>query len=152
MRYSLEKVASADEWRSYHEIRRSVLFEARGRIGVYRSDHPDEFKAENHPLLLKLDGLALGVTRFDVRGGGEGVVRLVAIKQQAQRRGHGRVLSSLTDEFARSLDVHSLFVNAAPEALGYYEKMGWTPFAWDPGELQGIALDNIQMRKLLHAT
>ena len=42
-----------------------------------------------------------------------------------------------------------LFVNAAPDAVGYYEKLGWRRFNWDETELSGIAVGTIQMTKSL---
>jgi hypothetical protein len=42
-----------------------------------------------------------------------------------------------------------LLVNAAPEAVGYYEKMGWAVYLWDAAELKGIAADCKQMAKPL---
>ena len=42
-----------------------------------------------------------------------------------------------------------LFVNAAPDAIGYYEKLGWQRFSWDETELSGIAAGAIQMTKSL---
>lgn len=149
LRHELIEVASVDDWHSYHAIRRAILFEARGRIGVYREDGADESKSGNHPLLLKFDGRPIGTTRFDVLGEGKGVVRLVAIVQDLQRQGRGRELSNRTEQFARLHGVGTLFVNAARDAVGYYEKMGWTRFSWEPSELRGIADDSVMMRKEL---
>jgi hypothetical protein len=42
-------------------------------------------------------------------------------------------------------------VNSAPEAVGYYEKMGWERFVWDSSELVGLAADCVQMVKRLQA-
>jgi N-acetylglutamate synthase-like GNAT family acetyltransferase len=76
-------------------------------------------------------------------------VRLVAIAIGAQRQGHGRALSVLVEDYARRLGINTLFVNAAPEAAGYYEKMGWEACIWDETELTGIAAGATQMRKSL---
>ena len=43
------------DWEAYHRIRETVLWEARGRFGVYDRGHPDEHVAGNHPLLLEHD-------------------------------------------------------------------------------------------------
>jgi GNAT superfamily N-acetyltransferase len=76
-------------------------------------------------LLLKLNGRPIGTTRLDNLGDHKGVVRLVAIATDAQRRGHGRILSELVDDYALRLGLNTLLVNADPDAVGYYEKMGW---------------------------
>src|SRR5436190_8069932 len=92
MAYALAKVATESDWRDYHAIRRSVLWEARG-LGGYDEHHGDEYIPANHPLLLKLDGGSIGTVRVDDFGNGTGAVRLVAIVTNLQRQGHGRVLS-----------------------------------------------------------
>ncbi|HXI88311.1 MAG TPA: GNAT family N-acetyltransferase [Parvularculaceae bacterium] len=148
MSYSLVKVATESEWKDYHALRRKILWEAKGRSG-YDENYPDEFVPANHPLLLKLDGRSIGTTRLDDFGDGKAVVRLVTVATDEQRRGHGRVLSALVEEYAQRLGISTLLVNAAPDAVGYYEKMGWERYAWDPRELVGIAADCTQMRKAL---
>lgn len=149
MAYELVEVRAQADWRAYHNIRRTVLFEGRGRFGIYSEAREEEYKSCNHSLLLKLDGIGIGTTRLDELGAGRGVVRLVAIRQGLQRCGHGRQLSAMVEELAIRLDIGILYVNAARDAVGFYEKMGWQPFSWDPGELRNIAEDCMQMIKRL---
>jgi GNAT superfamily N-acetyltransferase len=148
MTYELVKVTTESDWRAYHSLRRHVLWEARGQDG-YDEGRPAEHFASNHPLLLKLDGRPIGTTRLDNLGGGRGIVRLVAIAADLQRQGHGRALSALVENHARGLGLTILLVNADPEAVGYYEKMGWNASLWDEAELTGIAADCKQMVKPL---
>ena len=148
MSYDLVKVTTESDWREYHAIRRHVLWEARGRSG-YDDARPAEYAANNTPLLLKLNGRPIGTTRLDNLGDRRGVMRLVAIATEFQRRGHGRILSELVESYARRLGLKTLFVNADPEAVGYYKKMGWENYVWDETELTGIASDCTQMTKVL---
>ena len=148
MGYALVKVTTEGDWFEYHSLRRKVLWEARGLSG-YDDRHRDEYLSSNHPLLLRLDGHPIGTTRLDDFGNGTGAVRLVAISTDVQGRGHGRALSTLVEGYARNLGLAMLFVNAVPEAIGYYEKMGWDLYAWNEAELVGIASDCKQMRKSL---
>ena len=64
MDYDLARVTTETEWRAYHRIRRTVLWDARGRLG-YDEDHPDDRRASNHSLLLTLDREAIGTIRLD---------------------------------------------------------------------------------------
>ena len=146
--YELVAVAGENEWRDYHAIRREVLWEARGRTG-YNDEQSDEYRPANHPLILKLDGRGIGTTRLDDLGNGTGVVRLVAIVADLQRRGHGRKLTELIEAYARNRDMTRLFVNAAVDAVGYYEKLGSQRFSGDETELSGIAAGTVQMTKSL---
>ncbi len=149
MAYQLIKAESEQDWLSYHEIRRTILFEDRGRIGIYNANHPDEANPYNHSLLLKFNNYAYVTTRLDNRKDGTGIVRQVAIIRSEQGKGHGRILSRLVDEYAQSLGINILLVNSAPESVGYYEHTGWVPFLWDKRELSEISEGCIQMRKHL---
>lgn len=149
MGYELVAVSGHQDWAAFHAIRRVELFEAKGRFGIYNDQHPDDHADFAVPFLLKLDGRPLGTTRLDRRGAHEGVFRLVAITAAEQGRGHGRVLGEMLEERARAFGIDTLLVNAAPEAVGFYRKTGWSPFEWDRAELTGIAASCIQMRKLL---
>ena len=52
--YEFSSPVEAGEWRAYHDIRRRVLFEARGE--PYDENHPDEHASGNYPKLLKHRG------------------------------------------------------------------------------------------------
>ena len=145
-KYELIKISSEDEWADYHDIRRTVLFEEKGRVNVYDPNHIDEYLENNHPLLLKFNDRAIGTTRLDDLKDGTGVVRLVAIRTGLHGQGHGKKLSELTQAFAKTLGIRTLYVNAAPEAVAYYKATGWELFSWNPAELTSIAKDCIQMR------
>jgi GNAT superfamily N-acetyltransferase len=147
--YTLGPPADDDDWRAFHDIREAVLFVGRGRIGIYDRNHPDDVAPQNRPLLLKLDGRPIGTVRLDDFGDGSGCLRLVGIIEPEQGRGHGRVLSELCEARMRVHGLHTLKVNAAPEAVGFYEKTGWRREIWNPAELAGIAKDCVQMVKHL---
>lgn len=149
MTYALVLVETSQQWEALHAIRRDVLFEGRHADVVYDPNHPDDRAAGNLPLLLTCDGEPVGTARLDNFGDGTGAIRLVAVVASMQGQGHGRALGDRADELARSRGIHTLYVNAAPEALGYYRALGWEPYDWRLSELTGIAADCVQMRKSL---
>jgi GNAT superfamily N-acetyltransferase len=149
MGYELVAVSDPADWAAFHTIRRVELFEAKGRFGVYSDTHPDDTADFAHPLLLKYDGKPVCTVRLDDFGDGTAAIRLVAVPAEEQGRGHGRVMDAMVTERAQALGIHTLKVNAAPEAVGFYEKTGWERFEWDASELVNIAAACIQMRKLL---
>jgi GNAT superfamily N-acetyltransferase len=122
--YELRSPSTEAEWAAYHRIRRTVLFEARGRIGAYDEHHPDERRPGNHPLLLLYDGEPVGVVRVDVDQG-RATFRRVAVREDAQRLGHGRTLLALAEAFARTerCGVAQSYVD--PGAVGFYERCGF---------------------------
>ena len=122
--YRLRPPASDEEWRTYHAIRRKVLFENRGLFGVYNESHPDEFVQGKHPMLLIHEGQPIGVIRVDVDGG-LAIFRRVAIREDVQRCGHGRVMLSLAEDFARDKGCNYARSYVNPDAVGFYERCGF---------------------------
>jgi len=122
--YELVTPTDEAEWRAYHDIRRRVLFEARGQSGVYREDGPDERAPGNHPKLLLYCGEPVGVVRIDVDAT-TAICRRVAIRSDVQRLGHGRVLLSLVQQFARENGCERLASHVAPDAVEFYERCGF---------------------------
>lgn len=140
----LKVVKAPDEWAAFHRIRRAELFTS----GRYDENHPDDREAENTPYLLVVDGEAVGVARLD-RKGEAGIVRLVAISKYRQGKGLGRILATKLDTAALEAGIVILRVNAAYDAVGFYERLGWTRSEWDRSELTGIAAGAVQMEKPL---
>jgi GNAT superfamily N-acetyltransferase len=124
-RYELRAPSSIEEWEAYHDIRRKVLFENRGRIGVYDKNHPDESREGNYPLILFLDGVAIGVIRVDINGK-QAIFRRVAVREDLQRAGHGRALLALAESFAQTKGCNHIWSDVAPDAVGFYERCGYT--------------------------
>jgi GNAT superfamily N-acetyltransferase len=119
--YELRPPRSNEEWRAFHVIRRRVLFENRGKGESYVENHPDDSKPGNHPLVLIYRGDIIGVMRLDIS---ERVawLRRVAIREDLQGIGHGRVLLKLAEVFAKAQGCNELRTNAAVEAVGFYER------------------------------
>jgi len=123
--HCLRRPDSDDEWRSYHAIRRKVLFENRGSSGVYNENHPDERQTGNYPLILLRGGEPIGVIRVDVRDH-VAWFRRVAIREDLQRAGHGRVLLLLAENFARKQRCNDVRSNITADAIGFYERCGYS--------------------------
>ena len=120
----LRAPASAAEWAAYHDIRRRVLFELRGQGDVYDSNHPDELRAGHHPLILWNGAEAVGVIRVDIEGD-VAIFRRVAIREDVQRRGHGRRLLSYAERFAETHSCRRIRSYVDAGAVGFYERCGF---------------------------
>lgn len=125
-RYELKTPNSTAEWSAYHDIRRKVLFENRGRLGVYDANHPDEHQPGNYPLILLLNGETIGVIRVDIEDK-QAMFRRVAIREDVQRKGHGKALLALAESFAQTKGCIHSRSEVAPDAVGFYERCGYTP-------------------------
>ena len=114
------------EWASYHAIRRRVLFELRGNTAAYDAHHPDDHRTGRHPFLLWAEGVPVGVIRVDVDGP-VATFRRVAVRDDVQRRGHGRRLLEAAERFARRQGCTRIDSHVAPDAVRFYERCGFTP-------------------------
>jgi GNAT superfamily N-acetyltransferase len=123
--HELRTPQTAEEWLLLHAIRRKVLFENRGKTEAYIENHPDDSKPGNHPLVLLYRGEVIGVLRIDVAGTAAWL-RRVAIREDLQRAGHGRALLRLAEGFAKAAGCDEIRSNAAVEAVGFYERCGYT--------------------------
>lgn len=133
--HTLAPVRTREQWRAYHDMRRRILWENRGRYGVYEENHPDEYKPGNHPMLLLFRGEPIGVVRIDVDyKAAQAIMRRIAITEIEQRRGHGRVLIQLVEEFSTNEGCCRVIVASAEDAQQFYEKCGYKARA--PGAKQ----------------
>jgi len=123
--HNLRRPRNDDEWRAYHAIRRQVLFENRGCVGMYNENHPDELEPGNHPLILVHGHVPIGVIRVDVRDQ-VAWFRRVAVRQDLQRAGHGRRLLNLAETFARQENCREARSDVATDAVGFYQRCGYS--------------------------
>jgi GNAT superfamily N-acetyltransferase len=115
---------SAEAWEAYHDIRRIVLYERRGRFGVYDANHPDDRSPNNFPKVLVRGSQYIGAVRIDFVDL-IAYLRSVAITEPDQRRGFGRVMINLAESFARSQGAKRAESGVAPDAVVFYEKCGY---------------------------
>jgi N-acetylglutamate synthase-like GNAT family acetyltransferase len=139
-RYALTLIEDADDVAAYHQLRQHVLF---GGSQEYIRNGPDEARNENLSLLLKLDGAPIGTVRLDQKSDQKAIIRLVAIASDLQRAGHGTALMSLVEGLASSLGIRELLIHALPAASGFYLRLGYTPFTFDPENHESIQLHKI---------
>jgi len=122
--YELRVPQTEGERQTYHAIRRRVLFELRGDP-AYNAHHPDDQHKSNYPLLLIHRDAFVGVIRVDIEET-TAIFRRVAIREDEQRRGHGRILLQLAESFAQQMGCKHLISYVNPEATGFYVKCGFT--------------------------
>jgi GNAT superfamily N-acetyltransferase len=70
------------------------------------------------------------VVRIDLIGKKQAGLRLVAIRRDLQRRGHGRILLRLAEEAAHALGRTEIVINAHPTSLGFYLANGYREGEW----------------------
>jgi GNAT superfamily N-acetyltransferase len=132
--YSLRPVRSSGEWAAYHAIRRDAIFAALLPNQSYDEHDPDEFAPGHFPHLLLRDGEVVGTVRIDLIGERAAGFRLIGIRPDVQRQGHGGTLLKLAEEAARVLGKTEIVINAHPTSLDFYLANGYREGEWaDPG-------------------
>lgn len=121
--YDLRPVTTKADWSAFHSIRKRVLWDARGQTG-YDPEHPDDRADGKHPFLLWYEGQPIGVLRVDLVPP-VAVLRRVAVVEGLQRRGHGRKMVALAEDFARREGCSLAASNVDREAVGFYRRLGY---------------------------
>jgi GNAT superfamily N-acetyltransferase len=129
-RHSLRPVRSSREWAAYHAIRRDAIFAALLPNQAYDEHDPDEFAPGHFPHLLLCDGQVLGAVRIDLIGERATGLRLIGIRPDVQRQGHGRALLKLAEEAARALGRTEIVINAHPTSLDFCLANGYREGEW----------------------
>jgi GNAT superfamily N-acetyltransferase len=129
-RYSLRPPQSGTEWASYHAIRRDAIFAPLLPAQRYDETDADEFKPGNLPHVLVFDGAVIGTVRIDLIDNDQAGLRLIGIRRQLQRQGHGRALLQLAERLAESLGRTEVVINAHPMSLTFYLANGYAEGDW----------------------
>lgn len=128
--YALRRVCSDEEWMAYHAIRRDSIYALLLPNEAYDESHPDEFRPQHRPHLLTYRGEFLGAIRIDLTGTEQTGLRLIAIRRDRQRQGHGTIMLCLAERAARQFGAREIVINAHPRALGFYLANGYVTGDW----------------------
>ena len=128
--HSLQPVRSSHEWAAYHAIRRDAIFAVLLPNQAYDEHAPDEFAPGHFPHLLLCDGEVVGAVRIDLIGETAAGLRLIGIRGDVQRQGHGRALLKLAEDAARALGKTEIIINAHPISVDFYLANGYRRGEW----------------------
>jgi GNAT superfamily N-acetyltransferase len=129
-RYALRPVRLSAEWTAYHEIRRAAIFTPLLPGQAYDEDDADEFKAGNFPHILVRDGEIIGTVRIDLIDDIQAGLRLIGIRGDLQRQGHGAVLLTLAEQTVHAAGRTEIVINAHPTSLTFYLGNGYAEGDW----------------------
>src|SRR5262249_14278415 len=129
-RYRLRLVESPQDWSAYHAIRRDAIFAPLLPGQAYDERDADEFRPGNLPHVLICDGEVIGTVRIDLSDDTQAGLRLVGIRTDLQRRGHGAALLALAEQAARRFGRTEIVINAHPTSLTFYLANGYREGAW----------------------
>src|SRR5215813_13668691 len=129
-RYALRPARLPQEGSAYHAIRRDAIFSALLPGQAYDEHDPDEFQHRHLPHVLVRNGEIIGTVRIDLVGETQAGLRLIAIRRDLQRQGHGSVLLKLAEHAARGLGRTEIVINAHPTSLSFYLANGYREGEW----------------------
>jgi N-acetylglutamate synthase-like GNAT family acetyltransferase len=81
--------------------------------------------------VLVHDGDIVGTVRIDLIGEKAAGLRLIGVRGDLQRQGHGRVLLRLAEQTARAFGKTEIVINAHPSSLAFYLANGYREGEWD---------------------
>ena len=124
-------LASSSKWEPNAEVDVSVMETA---LRILRECFPNNTHTENMRLLnlqtscLYIEGALEGLLMY--RAPDEDVCVIEAIAIDTQRKGHGKLLMAAWAEYlSETENVLTVCVQADRNAIGFYEKMGFTPMS-----------------------
>jgi GNAT superfamily N-acetyltransferase len=129
-RYTLRPPQSSDDWIAYHAIRRDAIFAPLLPRHAYDEHDPDEFKSGHLPHLLVRDGEIIGTVRIDLIDPTQAGLRLIGIRNDLQRQGHGGILLQLAEKAAHAFGRTVVVINAHPTSLTFYLANGYRTGDW----------------------
>lgn len=116
--YQLIEPVTPPDWEFVHTLRDTELFAPREI--TYNSDHPANTAPGRFTYILMYKNTPIATASLDLLENNTGVVRVVAVTKEEQRKGHGRILQDLFEKAAKEKHLTKLFVNANKTATAFY--------------------------------
>jgi GNAT superfamily N-acetyltransferase len=129
-RHELLPVRSPAEWSAYHAIRRDSIFAPLLPGLPYDESDAAEFQPGHLPHVLVHSGEIVGAVRIDLIDDVQAGLRLIGIREGAQRQGHGAALLRLAEQAALGFGRCEVVINAHPTSLQFYLRNGYVRGAW----------------------
>ena len=122
----MEAVHATEEWQKagVHYIRIQAMCVGFGISpeGEFHDDKPD-----SDYILVHEDGFPVSTCRVRVDEEGIGHVERVATLEEYRGKHYGALGIKAAEEFLKEKGVSKVLINSREKALGFYEKLGYTP-------------------------
>lgn len=111
------------EWDAYYQLRYEILRAPWGQAPGSEKT-PDE-DAQQHFAFFDEQQQIIGVIRLDSCDAQTGQIRFMAVAENVQRSGVGRLLMQFAEEKASALKLTKIILHAREHALAFYTKLGY---------------------------
>jgi GNAT superfamily N-acetyltransferase len=128
--YEMRPAQSPADWRAYHAIRRDSIFAPLLPGQPYDESDAAEFTPGHMPHVLICAGEIVGTVRIDLIDDVQAGLRLIGIRRDLQRQGHGAALLRLAERVARDFGRSIVVINAHPTSVSFYLANGYMPGDW----------------------
>ncbi len=111
------------EWQAYYDLRYRIL---RAPLNQPLGSEKNDGDATGVHFALYEDGILRAIARLDRAEPGLAQVRFVAVDDNLQGRGYGRMIMQATEEAAKQRGDTEMILQARDYAVDFYLKLGYT--------------------------
>lgn len=122
----MECIIATTQKHYYDQVRiRSEVFHLEQNVPII--EEIDELDNEAIQFIVYEKGIPIGAARFRLVDG-RGKVERVCVIMKYRIKGVGRLIMSKIEDYAQSIQVNKLILNAQLSALPFYEKLGYIAY------------------------
>ncbi len=132
--------SSYAEWEIYHNISKEEIFFHIPEIN-YDKNHSCFTSKNHHHFIAKLHNEYAGILQLENLGSAELALRIIAVKEEFQRKGIGKILLSFTKKFCIMHSLRTIRTHANLRAVEFYKKNGFKEEFWADCSINEGTLD-----------
>ncbi len=119
----IKEPSTEDEWGMYYKIRWEIL---RKPLGLKRGSERDELdQIANHRIVKKQKNI-LAVGRLHFNSNDTAQIRYMAVIQNSQRNGYGKLLVDEFVKIAKHNNISKVVLYSRDSVIKFYEKLGFS--------------------------
>ena len=120
---AIKEPSTEDEWGMYYKIRWEIL---RKPLGLKRGSERDELdQIANHRIVKKQKNI-LAVGRLHFNSNDTAQIRYMAVIQNSQRNGYGKLLVDEFVKIAKQNNISKVVLYSRDSVIKFYEKLGFS--------------------------
>lgn len=120
------------EWGAYHRIRKEQIYDM---LGIkYDPNHPTLTQENHFHFVLSLGTQIIGLAHIEFLDKDRAALRPFAIDTPYHKQGHGTWFLAQLESWLAHQGKSLLLFHAAPSAVPFYQKHGYSPMAFDEGK------------------
>jgi len=132
------------QFQQYFQLRWRILRKPWGEPEGSERDETDNKNTDHcYHVMAMENNIICGVARLEFPSPGQSQLRYMAVDEIYQNKGIGRLIVEHVENYARQKNNSELFLNARENAVGFYERLGYSVT-----EKSYLLFDSIQHYKM----